>query len=122
MTISEAIQQIDSLKHNTCTLVEKLDWLSQLDGMVKVLILDTHEGETRDFAFYTPQTPGDTQLLIPEEFSSAYRYWLEAQIDYVNGEYVRFNNASAMFGAVLQQFADHYHRTHSPKNYRNQFR
>ena len=122
MTVSQAIQQIDALKHNTCTQGEKLAWLSQLDGLVKALVLDTHTPATPAFLGYTPQTPGDTALLIPEEFSAVYRYWLEAQIDYVNGEYVRFNNASAMFAAAFRQFADHYHRTHAPKTTRNRFR
>ncbi len=122
MTVSEAIQQIDSLKHNTCTQGEKLAWLSQLDSMVKILVLDTHKPESPVFTGYTPQTPGDTRLLIPEEFSSVYRYWLEAQIDYVNGEFVRFNNANAMFAAEFRRFADHYHRTHAPKPTQNRFR
>lgn len=121
MTVAEAIRQIDSLKHNTCTQEEKLAWLSQLDAMVKTLVLDTHQTRTPAFTGYTPQTPGDTQLLIPDGFSAVYRYWLEAQIDYANGEYVRFNNANAMFAANWRRFEDYYHRTNAPKTTANRF-
>ena len=44
MKIIEAINRIDSLKHNTYSNNEKLAWLSRLDSMVKRLIIDTHEG------------------------------------------------------------------------------
>ena len=121
MTVMEAIHQIDTLKHNTCTQSEKLFWLSQLDGMAKALVLDTHQGATGDFFGYTEHTPVDTQLLIPDPFVGVYRYWLEAQIDYACGEFVRFNNANAMFGIHWRQFADHYHRTHAPKTVHNRF-
>ena len=122
MTLTEAIYHIDTLKHNTCTQLEKRAWLSQLDAMVRNLVLDTHEGAFAPFYGYTGQTPGDTQLLIPDDFFPVYRYWLEAQIDYANGELVRFNNASALFAAHWRQFADHYHRTHAPKTAANRFR
>ena len=44
MKIIEAINQIDSLKHNTYSHDNKVSWLSRLDSMVKKHIIDTHEG------------------------------------------------------------------------------
>ena len=44
MKIIEAINRIDSLKHNTYTQGEKLIWLSEVDWDVKKNIIDTHEG------------------------------------------------------------------------------
>ena len=44
MKISEAINQLDELKHNTYTQSNKVQWLSRLDAMVKKQIIDTHEG------------------------------------------------------------------------------
>ena len=44
MKIIEAIDTIDAQKHNTYSYREKVAWLSRLDGMIKRLIIDTHEG------------------------------------------------------------------------------
>ena len=35
MKVREAIDRIDSLKHNTYTRGEKVEWLSRLDGNIK---------------------------------------------------------------------------------------
>lgn len=43
MTIIEAIQAVDSLKPNNYSELEKIQWLSELDGTIKAEIIDTHE-------------------------------------------------------------------------------
>jgi hypothetical protein len=40
----DAINRLDTLKFNTYTNADKIAWLSQLDGKVKLQIIDTHEG------------------------------------------------------------------------------
>lgn len=116
MTIIEAINQIDSLKHNTYTQADKVKWLSRLDSMVKRLIIETHEGgEYVDFYGYDDTTDLDTDLLIPEPFDDAYLRWMEAQIDYTNGEYDKYNNSVEMFNSVWKDYQNYYNRTHMPK-------
>ena len=44
MQLLEAINKIDALKPNTYSPDEKIWWLSELDGMIKKEIIDTHEG------------------------------------------------------------------------------
>ncbi len=115
MTIIEAINRFDNLKHNTYGQPEKIAWLSKLDSMVKRLIVDTHEGgEDVIFTGYDAQTPLDTQLLMPEPFDEAYLRWLEAQADYTNGEYNKYNNAIQMFNTAFQGYKNYYNRTHMP--------
>ena len=122
MTIIEAINQIDAFKHNTYSQSEKTGWLSKLDGMVQKLILDTHRhGSGSAFAGYDGNTPVDTVLLIGAPFEQVYLRWLEAQIDYHNGEYGRYNNAISLFNTEYAAFADHYHRTHKPADTLNRF-
>lgn len=66
MTIGEAIERIDSVKHNTYTNADKIRWLSDLDGTIKRLIIDTHEGfEDVPFEGYTDATELATELLVP---------------------------------------------------------
>lgn len=116
MTILEALTQFDSLKQNTYQQDDKVRWLSRLDTMVKVHLIDTHEGgEGITFTGYDENTDPETQLLVEEPFAEIYLRWLEAQVDYANAEYNRYNNSIDMFNTVWQAYQNHYNRTHMPK-------
>ena len=116
MKIIEAIHKIDDLKHNTYSQSDKVVWLSRLDSMVKRFVIDTHEGgEGVTFTGYGPDTDLDTELLLPEPFDEAYLRWMEAQIDYTNGEYAKYNNSIQMFNTIFDGYKNYYNRTHMPK-------
>lgn len=116
MKIIEAINRIDALKHNTYSQGEKVEWLSRLDAMIKTLIMDAHEGsECICFSGYDESTDMDTQLLVPAPFDEIYLRWLEAQIDYANGEYDKYNNSILMYQTDYDGYANYYRRTHLPK-------
>lgn len=116
MTIIEAVNGIDSFKTNTYSQEDKIQWLSKLDMTVKLEIIDTHEGgDDIEFSGYTSATPVDTVMLIPAPHEDVYLRWLEAQIDYANGEFGKFNNSITMFNAAYAAFANYYNRTHMPK-------
>ena len=117
MKIIEAINRIDALKHNTYTQADKVRWLSTVDSMVKNHVIDTHEGGKEiPFAGYDSDTdPDSTELLIPTPFDEVYLRWMEAQIDYHNGEYGKYNNAVDMFNTVYESYQSYYNRTHMPK-------
>lgn len=115
MKIIEAINQIDSQKPNTYSYNEKLSWLSRLDAMVKRLIIDTHEGgDDVSFTGYDDSTDQDTEMLVPAPFDEMYIRWLEAQIDYANEEYDRYNNAVLMYQTAYDGFSAWYNRNHMP--------
>lgn len=116
MKIIEAINRIDDLKHNTYSQADKLRWLSTLDNMVKNHVIDTHEGaEEVSFTGYDESTDIQTELLMPAPHDEAYLRWMEAQIDYHNGEYGKYNNAVEAFNAVYDDYKAYYNRTHMPK-------
>ena len=122
MTIIEAINRIDDLKHNTYDQKDKLEWLSRLDSMVKRLIIDTHEGgDDVSFTGYDDSTDIHTELLIPAPFDEVYLRWMEAQIDYSNGEYDKYNNSIEMFNTSWTGYQNYYNRTHMPKGKRMKF-
>ena len=116
MTIIEIITDVDALKPNGYGQPYKVQWLSQLDARIKHDIIDTHEGgEDVSFSGYNAETPIGTELLVPHPYDDVYRYWLEAQIDYVNGEYTKYNNSMSMFNEAYSAYERHYNRTHMPK-------
>lgn len=115
MTIIEAISRIDSLKPNTYPQEQKISWLSTLDGMIKKFIIDTHEGgEGVSFTEYTPDDI-NAELLVPAPFDGIYMRWLEAQMDYANGEYGKYNNAIITFNTEYEAYLKYYNKTHMPK-------
>lgn len=116
MKIKEAINGIDSLNHNTYTQIDKVQWLSRVDWMVKKHIIDTHEGaEEVSFTGYDDMTDLNTELLVPAPHDELYLRWMEAQIHYHNGEYGKYNNAIDMFNTTYEDYKRYYNRTHMPK-------
>lgn len=115
MTIIEAINSVDSLKYNTYTQSDKVNWLSRLEWMVKTEIIDTHEGgDAVVFTGYDDDTPLDTELIVPAPYDEVYLRWMEAQIDYHNGEYGKYNSSIVMFNTAFYGFAAYYNRTYMP--------
>ena len=115
MTIYEAITRVDGLKFNTYTQEDKILWLSELDGNIKHQILDKHEGGDQiAFGGYGPDTDPETVLLVGAPFDVVYLRWLEAQIDYHNGEYEKFNASIILYNTALEAFANYYKQTHRP--------
>ena len=115
MTIVEAVTKIDELKPNGYSQFQKIIWLSNLDAQIKAEIIDTHEGaEDVTFTDYTENTDIDTVLLVPTPYEDLYLAWLEAKIDYTNGEYTKYNNSITLFNERYAAFERYYNRTHMP--------
>ena len=114
MKIIEAIEKTDSIKHNSYMQSEKISWLSRLDEMVKRLVIDTHEGNKMTFTGYDEDTDLNTELLVSAPFDEICLRWLEAQIDYHNGEYGHYNNSISLFNNVFEQYKAEYTRNHMP--------
>ena len=122
MTIMDVIDRIDTLKPNGYLQRQKILWLSNLDLRIKEKIINAHEGsEEIVFTGYTETTPLDTTLLIQAPYDEVYLYWLEAQIDYWNGEIAKYNNSIEMFNTAYTALENHYNRTHMPKGKKFRF-
>lgn len=92
MTREEAIAWVDEKKPNDFSREDKERWLAEAETMVSG-IRGRYPG--------TPE-PG---LLLPLPLDRGYLRYLEAQIDYVNGEISGFNNAMALFYSCLEDYA-----------------
>lgn len=116
MTIIEAINAVDELKPNTLSQMEKVRFLSMLDGKIKLEIIDTHEGgEGVNFVPYDDITPLTTVLLAPYPWDDLYIKYLEAQIDYYSGDTDRYNNSVAVYNEAYEAFSNWYNRNHMPR-------
>ena len=116
MKICEAISQINSLKPNTYSDKQKIYWLSQVESMIKRLVIDAHEGGDQiAFDGFNENTSVETQLFMPSPFDMAYIYWLEAQIHYANEDIDMYNSAIMMFNATFSEYKADYKRNHATK-------
>lgn len=115
MTIMEALHRVDTLKPNGYSNPEKIKWLSILDGIIKTEIIDRHEGgDAVIFEGYEEDEELTRVLLVPAPYDEIYIHWLEAQIDYTNGEYDKYENSNTMYNSSYTAYANHYNRTHMP--------
>ncbi len=122
MTIIEAINKVDALKPNSYTQHDKISWLSQLDGLIKKQIIDTHEGgESVVFNGYNEETPLDTVLIVEAPYDAVYLTWLEARIDYTNGEYAKYNNSAMAYNNDYSAFERYYNRQNMPLSKKRKF-
>ena len=122
MRIIDAIGRIDRLKPNAYGIQDKIWWLATLDGRIKTEIIDTHEGgENIVYNAYKDDTDPNTELLVAPPYDTLYIYWLEAQIDYANGEYNKYSNSMAMFNEALGAYEKYYNRIHMPKGKKFKF-
>ncbi len=113
MTALDAIRWVDEKKHNVFCLEDKLLWLSQVEKMVAQL-----HGRCGLECALVPMEP-ETVLAAGED--ALYYRWLEAQIDYSNQEYLKYNNAMSLFTALWQEYANSLRRKASAVGRRNFF-
>ncbi|MBR3928471.1 MAG: hypothetical protein IKJ65_05640 [Clostridia bacterium] len=115
MTVKEAIEQADSMRPNMCEDAQKCTWLTELDGRVIAEIFDAHEGfEGISRPAYVIGNRLE-EMLAPDPYSVMYIYWIFMKIDFMNGEFDRFNNDAIMFNTAWLSFSNHINRTHAPK-------
>lgn len=123
MTIIEAINRVDTIKPNSYGQTEKIRWLSDLDGIIKTEIFDTHEGgEDISYSGYTADTALDTELLVPSPYDEVYIHYMEMRIDYTNNEYGKYNNSMVMYNTAYSAFERYYNRNHMPISHGQRFK
>lgn len=123
MTIQTAIDRIDTLKPNKYTDMQKVAWLSELDGMVFSELLMTHEQPSIiTFDGYDESTSNDEELLVPYPYTDVYQHYLAMQMDLANAELQKYANDKILFNNAYNTYSDYYTRTHMPLQRVRQFR
>ncbi len=83
MTVAQVIQAVDAVKPNAFSNEEKTRWLNEVEGMVQteVLLFASEEVIT-----YSYEQDKDAQLLVQPPHDKLYPAYLEARVDYANGD------------------------------------
>ena len=110
MKVGDVISRVDEIKPNAFSDEVKLEWLSALDGKVitEVFLMPYSEFSRPP---YGVEDLG-TVMLVDPPYDDIYSPWLQAQIDFANGEYDKYANTMMMFnecwGSFVRWFADTY--------------
>ncbi|WP_297232229.1 hypothetical protein [uncultured Flavonifractor sp.] len=120
MRVMDAIAQADELKPNGFSPEIKLAWLNALEGRLAadVFLMSPAGLSELRYAF-----PGDeyTAMLVKPPHDDLYVHWLEAKIDYANGEYNKYQNSMQVFNECYGNFVRWFARTYEPaQGYKNE--
>ena len=112
LTAQQVLTQVDDLLPNAYETDCKRRWLTQAEGFVVREILNAHDGGE---SIAVPEMLHDNdEMRVPAPYDELYRYYVEAQIHYANGEMARYNNASTAWNNAFLTYRDFYARTHMP--------
>lgn len=79
-----------------------LDWLNQLEGQI------LHEIFLLALSEITPYEATPTEALAaPYPYDGIYLLWMEAQVDFANGEYERYTNTMQRYNVAWNDLARH---------------
>ena len=121
MQIKDVLARVDEVKANDWSKELKLSWLSEIEHQVKAEVFDTHYMNEKDtaraaaFAGYNAETPEETELLVPEPYSTLYQYYIEAQIARADGDKSQNHDATPLFDNMYLTYRRYVNRTQMPK-------
>ena len=111
MTVGELFAYVDDIKPNAFTTEQKMIWLNELEARIQKDVLLRWRGEWEQYQW--PEDKDVSPLLDPPD-DAMYRHWLEAMIDYANGEYDKYQNTAALFNQVWNAFVARFATRYRP--------
>ena len=105
MTVLEAITHLDQLKPNGIDSATKYRWLSDIEGILYDEVFSGTNGDYEGRSLPYTAADDDVVLCVPEPYADVYVKYLFAQIDFINGEFTRYNNSMVMFNVAYAAFA-----------------
>lgn len=111
MTVGEVITKVDRYKPNAFSEEEKTEWISRCEGMVQTQIFLFAKVEIITYSW--PESK-DVSLLVDPPFDKLYASYLEAMIDYHNGEYDKYQNTMQMFNSDFSELMNWFANAYRP--------
>lgn len=117
MTVNQVIERVDRVKPNAFDFADKVEWLSEAEGLV--------QGEVMLFApeeiIVYGEADGERELLAAPPYDKLYEFYLIARIDFANGEYDKYQNTYAMFNSAFAQFTRWFADSYRPADRHGRF-
>lgn len=106
-TAKRVLDRVDALLPNGYERAEKLRWLAQAEGFVL--------REIRGAEGVLPAVTAESELTAETPYDEMYRYYVEAQVHYANGETARYNNAVSLWNNGFLTYRDYCCRRETPE-------
>lgn len=113
MTVQDAINYADALRHNAFPEEIKLAWLSEIEGKLATEIRLESAESLEDWLPYTQEDMGE-ELRVGVPYTGVYTWWLIAQADMANAEYDLAQNSMAMFNQAWAEYLRWYCQKYDP--------
>lgn len=114
MNIREVLATIDQLRPNAYTDAEKIAMLNTIEGRVYTDIFQKAEGFEGEFIPFE-EGQEERELAVPAPFTDVYKYYLMAQIDFLNGDSGRYNDTMVLLQNAWDEYAAYYRENNKPK-------
>ena len=111
MTLSQVIQAVDEVKPNAFSSETKTAWLNEVEGMVQTQVF---LWAPEEIIAYDYGADKDAELLVQPPHDKLYPAYLEARIDYANGEYNKYQNTMQMFNEFFGELMRSFPLTYRP--------
>lgn len=111
MTLSEAIEQVKTLKPNAYSEEALTVWLNQLESLVQS---EVHGVSPENIKVFQWGEGGDELLTICKPYDNAYVEWISAKIDFNNKEFGSYNNSVDVFNNTYDEYKKYWRRMHNP--------
>lgn len=111
-TFAEIIERVDQNKPNAFEQLEKLRWLTELNGKIATEVMMMSITGVRNL-------PKDKEALKCEPlvsfpYEDLYDRYLEAKIDYHNGEFNSYQNSMEAYNAAYSGFVNWFLNAYDP--------
>ena len=107
LTAGRMLGRVDALLPNQYSREEKMRWLAEAEGFVL--------REVQQLAGALPEVTEDYVLTAEAPYDQMYRYYVEAQVHYANGETARYNNAVSLWNNGFLTYRDYCCRRETPE-------
>lgn len=110
----DIIALVDSYRPNHFEEQLKLWWLVTLDGKIAVELMLMDAQSVREMMDCEYPEGLDHEPLVGFPHEELYLHYLEAKIDYANGEFNDYSNSMQSFNAAYSSFANWFLNHHDP--------
>ena len=111
MTPNKAIERANSISPDVYSEESKLQWISELDGMIRRLVLQEEEAEP-----YKYPADMNKELIVSAPFDGIYELYIMSKVDFHNQEWGKYNNTAQMFHSMFEDYKKAYIRENMPKS------
>ena len=120
MKIGELIAYVTAVKGREFPPEVYDVWLNEVEGLVQTRVhLIPDEAVVRLVRdAEDPEAFNETVLSAPFPYDKLYAPYIEAKIDFANGEYDRYENSMAMFDQFFTEYMAHYAQVYRPADRR----